>query len=115
MSFSNIERNVAISEGMSFLIFSHLWGKYKEPLTDGGVTIETICAHWDDSAHTIKRAASLNDGTIQPLKLIDGRDLWRGLWQIEIEALALQGKIENIQILTDYQARQLLIKSLEVT
>ena len=108
MSFSDIERNVAVAEGQSMTIFGELWPVHKELAPDGSKVVETICTHYDDSARTRKRAASLHDGTIQPMVLTDGRDLWRGLWQSNVEAKVLAGEIPGVEILTDEQVAALL-------
>lgn len=107
MSFSDTELNIAVESGQSLTLFGEQWPLHKEPLPDGNKIVETICAHWDDSAHTRKRAASLHDGTIKPTVLTDGRDLWRGLWQSDVEAKVIAGEIPGVEILTNEQVAAL--------
>lgn len=110
MSFSDNKLNVAVDNGMSMQIFNELWNLHKEPLMDGLKEINTICAHWDDIGHTKKRAASLHDGTIQPVTLIDGRDLWQGLFQLDVEYKVNTRQIDGVEIISDEEMISLIPK-----
>lgn len=108
MSFSDQVRNIAVTSGKSMVLFSEAYPLHKESLPDGNRIIETLCGHWDDEIHTKKRAASLTDGTIRPVKLIDGRDLWRGLFQSDVENKFINGEYADVEELTDEEVSQLL-------
>jgi hypothetical protein len=69
MSYELTSRTIALNPEAVATLFPALLAQYGEALPDGAESITTIGGHWDDSAQTRIRAASLHKGTItgQPL------------------------------------------------
>jgi len=103
MSFENTERIAAIAPELVGMIFPQLLAQFGEPLADGDREILTIGAHWDDTAKTRKRAASLTDGTIAGIPLTDGRVAFRCLWQSDLTAVWEAGQLTDVEQLTEEQ------------
>lgn len=108
MSFENTERIIAILPGDVGAVFPALLSEYGEDLPDGNRTIRTIGAHWDDTAKTRKRAASLTDGTITGQPLTDGRLAFRCLWQSDLVSAYENGQIPEVEELSEEQYQSLL-------
>lgn len=108
MSFEDTDRIAALAPESVQPLFSALLAEYGEALPDGDREIVTIGAHWDDSAKTRKRAASLHDGTITGVPLIDGRVAYICLWQSDLAAAWEAGQIAGVEQLTQEQFQALL-------
>ena len=108
MSFENTERIAAIAPADVATVFPALVAQFGEPMPDGDLEIVTIGAHWDDSAKTRKRAASLTDGTITGIPLTDGRVAFRCLWQSDLAAAWGGGLLPQVEQLTEEQFQALL-------
>lgn len=107
MSFENTERIAAIAPELVGTIFPQLLAQFGELMPDGDREILTIGAHWDDTARTIKRAASLTDGTITGIPLTDGRVAFRCLWQSDLVTAWEAGQLPDVEELTEEQFQAL--------
>lgn len=107
MSYELTDRIIAISPANVETLLASLSAQYGEPLPDGNETITTIGAHWDDTAKTRLRAASLNKGTISGQPLTDGRVAFRCLWQADLAAAFDAGQITGAEELTEQQLADL--------
>lgn len=103
MSYELTDRIIAIAPANVETLLASLSAQYGEPLPDGAETITTIGAHWDDSAKTRLRAASLHKGTISGQPLTDGRLAFRCLWQSELASAFDRGEIQGVEQLTEAQ------------
>lgn len=103
MSYELTDRIIAIDPNAVEALLSNLTAQYGELLPDGNETITTIGAHWDDTAKTRLRAASLHKGTISGQPLTDGRVAFRCLWQSELAGAFDRGEIEGVEQLTEEQ------------
>ena len=103
MSYETTERIIAIDPSTVESLLSNLTAQYGERLPNGKETITTIGGHWDDSAKTRIRAASLNKGTISGQPLTDGRVVFRCLWQADLAAAFDAGQIADAEQLTEEQ------------
>lgn len=103
MSYELTDRIIAIDPNAVEALLSNLTAQYGELLTDGNETITTIGAHWDDTAKTRLRAASLHKGTISGQPLTDGRVAFRCLWQSELASAFDRGEIQGVEQLTEAQ------------
>ena len=108
MSFETHTRNAAIAPADIDTVFTALSAQYGAYLPDGDQVVRTIGAHWDDTAHTRKRAASLTAGTITGQPLTDGRVAFRCLWQTDLVAAFLNGDVPEVEELTDEELQNLL-------
>jgi len=108
MSFETTERIVAVPPTLVEGLFVDLLNTYGENLQDGPRRFKTIGAHWDDTAKTRIRAASLRDGTITPQPLTDGRVAFRCLWQSDVAAAFDAGQIAGVQELDEAELATLL-------
>jgi hypothetical protein len=86
MSYELTSRTIALDPEAVATLFPALLAQYGEALPDGAETITTIGGHWDDSAQTRIRAASLHKGTITGQPLTDGRVAFTCLWQSDLAA-----------------------------
>lgn len=111
MSFENTSRIIALLPDLIPTLFPSLLEQYGEVLQDGDREIPTIGAYWDDISSTRKRAASLHDGTIQPIPLIDGRVAFIALWQLNLAQLFDIDGIEGTEQLTPEQLEELKVQS----
>ena len=107
MSFGDTYRIIALAPELVEPLFAQLLAQFGEPLPDGDQQIVTIGGHWDDTAHTRKRAAS-HPTTITGTLLTDGRIAYRALWQSDIEQLFDAHGIEGVEELTEEQFAALL-------
>lgn len=107
MSYELTDRIIAIDPNVVEALLSDLTEQYGEPLPDGKDTIVTIGAHWDDSAKTRLRAASLNKGTISGQELTDGRIAFRCLWQSDLAKDFDAGKINGVVELGEEELKAL--------
>lgn len=107
MSYELTDRIIAIAPSAVESLLSSLTAQYGEALPDGNETITTIGGHWDDSAKTRIRAASLNKGTISGQPLTDGRLAYRCLWQADLAAAFDAGQITGAEELTEQQLANL--------
>ena len=107
MSYELTDRIIAIDPSAVESLLSDLTAQYGEPLPDGAETITTIGAHWDDTAKTRLRAASLHKGTISGQPLTDGRIAFRCLWQADLAAAYDAGQITGAEQLTEQQLADL--------
>jgi hypothetical protein len=103
MSYETTDRTIAVAPNAVATLFPALLAQYGEALPDGPRSIVTLGGHWDDSAQTRIRAASLNDGTITGQPLTDGRVAYTCLWQSDLAAAFDNGGIEGVEQLTDEQ------------
>jgi hypothetical protein len=103
MSYELTSRTIAVSPNAVATLFPQLLAQYGEALPDGPRSINTIGGHWDDSAQTRIRAASLTDGTITGQVLTDGRVAFTCLWQADLAAAFDNGGIEGVEQLTEEQ------------
>lgn len=110
MSCELTERNMAVSPQDVETLFSALLEQYGEELPDGNERIRTIGGHWNDSAHTFVRAASLTKPTITGMPLTDGRVCFRCLWQADLAAAYDAGEIHGVEQLSDEQLAALTPK-----
>jgi hypothetical protein len=93
MSYELTSRTIALDPEAVATRFPALLAQYGEALPDGAETITTIGGHWDDSAQTRIRAASLHKGTITGQPLTDGRVAFTCLWQADLAAAFDRGDI----------------------
>jgi hypothetical protein len=100
MSYELTSRTIAVSPASVATLFPQLLAQYGETLPDGPRSIVTLGGHWDDSAQTIIRAASLTDGTITGQPLTDGRVAYTCLWQADLAAAFDNGGIEGVEELS---------------
>lgn len=107
MSYELTDRIIAIAPANAETLLAILSAQYGEPLPDGTETITTIGAHWDDTAKTRLRAASLHKGTISGQPLTDGRLAYRCLWQSDLAAAFEAGQIADAEQLTEQQLADL--------
>ena len=110
MSFETIHRNMAVSPQDVEALFSALLGRFGEELPDGNERIRTIGGHWDDTAHTRVRAASMHKPTITGILLTDGRVCFRCLWQSDLAATYDAGEVPGVEQLSDEQLAALIVK-----
>jgi hypothetical protein len=103
MGFEPTSRTIAVAPAAVATLFPALLAQYGEALPDGPRSIVTIGGHWDDSAQTRIRAASLTDGTITGQVLTDGRVAFTCLWQSDLAVAFDAGGIEGVEQLTDEQ------------
>jgi hypothetical protein len=103
MSYELTQRTIAVAPNAVATLFPQLLAQYGEALPDGPRSIVTIGGHWDDSAQTRIRAASLNDGTITGQPLTDGRVAFTCLWQADLAAAFDNGGIEGVEELSAEQ------------
>jgi hypothetical protein len=108
MSFESTERIMAVAPQDVEALFPQLLAQYGEELPDRPRSILTIGGHWDDTAKTRIRAASLTDGTITPYQLTDGRVAFRCLWQSDLVKDFEDGKINGVEELTQEQLTALI-------
>jgi hypothetical protein len=107
MSYELTARTIAVSPEVVATLFPAILAQYGEPLPDGAESVLTIGGHWDDSAQTRIRAASLTDGTITGQPLTDGRVAFTCLWQSDLAAAFDAGEIEGVEELTSEQLADL--------
>lgn len=107
MNFELTERIIAIAPASVGTLYPQLLAQYGEPLPDAGREVVTIGGHWDDSAKTRIRAASLVDGTIAGQQLTDGRIAFRCLWQADLAQAFEDGEINGAEELTQEQLNNL--------
>ena len=100
MSYETTSRTIALAPEAVATLFPALLAQYGEALPDGAESIVTIGGHWDDSAQTRIRAASLHKGTITGQALSDGRVAFTCLWQADLAAAFDAGDIEGVAELT---------------
>ena len=103
MSYELTSRTIAVAPASVATLFPALLAQYGDALPDGPRSIVTIGGHWDDSAQTRIRAASLTDGTITGQVLTDGRVAYTCLWKADLAAAFDNGGIEGVEQLTDEQ------------
>jgi hypothetical protein len=103
MSYETTDRTIAVAPNAVATLFPALLAQYGKALPDGPRSIVTIGGHWDDSAQTRIRAASLTDGTITGQVLTDGRVAYTCLWQADLAAAFDAGGIEGVEQLTEEQ------------
>ena len=96
MSYETTSRTIALNPEAVATLFPALLAQYGEALPDGAESITTIGGHWDDSAQTRIRAASLHKGTITRQPLTDGRVAFTCLWQSDLAAAFDRGDIEGV-------------------
>lgn len=101
MSFELTERIIAVQPQDVQTLFGALLVQFGEELPDGPRMVRTLAGHWDDTAKTRLRAASLTDGTITPQPLTDGRVAFRALWESTLAAAFDNGQITGAQQLTE--------------
>jgi len=102
MSFGDTYRIIALAPELIEPLFGQLLAAYGEDLPDGTRIVRTIGGHWDDTAHTRKRAASF-PSTITGQLLTDGRYAFRALWQSDLMAEFDANGIPGIEELTEEQ------------
>jgi hypothetical protein len=102
-NFEPTERIVAVPAESVSTMFPQLLAKYGRELPDGNRSIFTIGGHWDDTAKTRIRAASLTDGTITGQSLTNGKLAFRCLWQSDLAKDFDGGKIAGVEELTQEQ------------
>jgi hypothetical protein len=107
MSYELTLRTIAVAPASVATLFPALLAQYGEALPDGPRSIKTVGGHWDDSAQTRIRAASLIDGTITGQVLTDGRVAFTCLWQADLAAAFDAGGIEGVEQLTEEQLAEL--------
>jgi hypothetical protein len=107
MSYELASRTIAVAPEAVATLFPAILAQYGEPLPDGAESVLTIGGHWDDSAQTRIRAASLTDGTITGQPLTDGRVAYTCLWQSDLAAAFDAGEIEGVEELTSEQLADL--------
>lgn len=107
MSFGDTYRIIALPSDLVEPLFEALLEQFGEALPDGDKIIITIGAHWDDTAHTRKRAAD-HPTTITGTPLTDGRVAYRALWQSDLMAEFDLHGIEGVEELTEEQFEALL-------
>jgi hypothetical protein len=107
MSHELTARIIAVQPEAVATMFPELLAQYGQELPDGAESVLTIGGHWDDSAQTRIRAASLTDGTITGQPLTDGRLAYRCLWQADLAAAFDAGEIEGVEELTSEQLANL--------
>ena len=107
MSYEPTSRTIAVAPAAVATLFPQLLAQYGEPLPDGAESVMTIGGHWDDSAQTRIRAASLADGTITGQPLTDGRVAFTCLWQADLAAAFDNGGIEGVEQLSAEQLAEL--------
>ena len=95
MSFQSTYRTFAVLPAALDTVFPTLLATYGEDLEDGPNVVRTIGAHWDDTAHTRKRAASFPT-TITGIPLTNGRLAFTALWQSDLAAAFDAGSIPDI-------------------
>lgn len=100
VSYETTSRTIALNPEAVATLFPALLAQYGEALPDGAESILTIGGHWDDSAQTRIRAASLHKGTITGQPLTDGRVAFTCLWQSDLAAAFDRGDIEGVAELT---------------
>lgn len=110
MSFELTERNMAVAPQDVETLFAALLERYGEELPDGNERIRTLGGHWNDSAHTSVRAASLTKPTITGIPLTDGRVAFRCLWQADLAAAYDAGEVPGVEQLSDEQLAALTVK-----
>jgi hypothetical protein len=96
MSYELTDRIIAVAPEAVETLFPQLLAQYGEELPDAGRQVLTIGGHWDDSAQTRIRAASLHKGTITGQPLTDGRVAFTCLWQSDLAAAFDAGDIEGV-------------------
>lgn len=101
MSYETTERIIAIDQASVEVLLARLSEQYGETMSDGADAVLTIGAHWDDTAKTRLRAASLRKGTISGQPLTDGRIAFRCLWQSDLAAAFDAGQIAGAEELTE--------------
>lgn len=114
MSYETTERIIAIDQASVEVLLARLSEQYGETLSDGADAVTTIGAHWDDTAKTRLRAASLRKGTISGQPLTDGRLAYRCLWQADLAAAFDAGQITGAEELTEQQLADLTPEPQEV-
>jgi hypothetical protein len=107
MSFGDTYRIIALAPELVEPLFTQLTTTYGELMPDGSRLIKTIGAHWDDVAHTRKRAAD-HPTTITGTPLTDGRVAYRALWQSDLMAEFDLHGIEGVEELSEEQFAALL-------
>jgi hypothetical protein len=107
MAFETTERIVAVQASLLEGLFQDFLNTYGEDLHDGPRRIKTIGAHYDDTAKTRIRAASLEAGTITPQPLTDGRVAFSCLWQADLAAAFDRGDLDGVEELTAEQLADL--------
>ena len=108
INFETTERIAAVPPSLMQVMYPQLLEQYGEYLTDNKRQILTICGNCDDDAKTRIRAASLDNGTIKPIPLKDGRVAFRFLWQKDLAAAFDAGQIDGVEQLTTNQYLALL-------
>jgi hypothetical protein len=114
MSYELTERTIAVAPEAIATLFPQLLAQYGEALPDGAESVTTIGGHWDDSAQTRIRAASLHNGTITGQSLTNGKLAFRCLWQSDLAKDFEDGKIDNVEELTQEQLTELTPQPEEV-
>ena len=107
MSYELTNRTIAVDPEAVATLFPALLAQFGEALPDGAESITTIGGHWDDTAQTRIRAASLHKGTIIGQPLSDGRVAFTCLWQADLAAAFDAGEIEGVEELTSEQLANL--------
>jgi hypothetical protein len=107
MSYETTDRIIAVAPEAVQTIFPQLLAQYGEELLDAGRQVLTIGGHWDDSAKTRIRAASLTGGTITGEPLTDGRVAFCCLWQSDLAKDFDDGEILGVEELTQEQLESL--------
>jgi hypothetical protein len=106
-NFEQTERIIAVPAEAVATMFPQLLAQYGQELSDGNRQILTIGGHWDDSDKTRLRAASLTDGTIMGQPLTNGKLAFRCLWQSDLAKDFDDGKITDVEELTQEQLTEL--------
>lgn len=107
MSYELTARTIAVAPEAVATLFPALLAQYGEALPDGSESVLTIGGHWDDTAQTRLRAASLHKGTITGQPLTDGRVAFTCLWQSDLASAFDAGQIVGVEELTQLQLVQL--------
>jgi hypothetical protein len=108
MNHEQNQRTIAVSPDSVATLFPQLLAQYGEALQDGAESVTTIGGHWDDSAQTRIRAASLHKGTITGQPLTDGRVAFTCLWQSDLAAAFDAGEIDGVTELTSEELAGLM-------
>jgi len=99
MTFEDTPRSFAFEAALVAQLPT-LIDAYGADAPDGAETVRTLLCHWDDAAHTRKRAGSLSHGTVKPSSRPDGRLVVTGLWSTALIAAwqsgAIAGAIEEL-------------------
>jgi hypothetical protein len=106
-NFETTERIIAVPAEAVATMFPQLLAQYGQELPDAGRSVLTIGGHYDDTAKSRIRAASLTDGTITGIPLTDGRVAFRCLWQADLAADFDAGEIGGVEQLTEEQLASL--------